>query len=338
MHLAGPPIPDVVFAQPAFLLLLAAVPALAWWERHRARRRPQALLFSDTAAAEALAPSLGVRLRHLPAALRLGALALGVIALARPQLHDATVVRTTEGIDIMLVLDLSSSMRAQDFRPNRFEAARDVAARFIDGRPSDRIGLTVFAARAYTQAPLTLDHAFLKRMLQGTRIGLIEDGTAIGTALATATARLRDSEAEGRVIILLTDGENNRGEIDPVTAAEVAAALGVRVYAIGISAPGRDAFGRTLPRHLRSLLPESAGIDEAMMQAVAEKTGGRFFHATDRGALAAIYDEISLLETTEIEERTYLDIEERYAVFLWPAFGLLLLEVLLSTTRLRRVP
>ncbi|MEM1043460.1 MAG: VWA domain-containing protein [Bacteroidota bacterium] len=328
----------MVFAHPLFLLLLLAVPALAWWEWRRARRRPASLSFSDTSAAETVAPTVWVRLRGLPAVLRLGALTLGILALARPQIRDTVVERSAEGIDIIMVLDLSTSMKAEDFRPNRFEAAKDVAARFVDGRTSDRIGLIVFAAQAYTQAPLTLDYDFLKEMLRSVQMGLIEDGTAIGTALATATARLRDSEAESKVIILLTDGQNNRGEVDPATAADVAEAIGVKVYAIGVGSEGRDAFGRRLPDRMRQLLPQSAQIDEAMLTTVAEKTGGRYFRATDREALAAIYDEISELETTEVQETSYLDVDERYALFLWPAFGLLLLEVLLSTTRLRRVP
>lgn len=327
----------MTFAHPAFLLLLLAVPLLAWWEWRRARRAPEALLFSDTAAAEALPPSLWVRLRHLPAALRLGALVLGVLALARPQQRDVVVERSAEGIDIMLVLDLSTSMRAQDFRPNRFEAARAVAAEFVDGRVSDRIGLVVFAARAFTQTPLTLDYDFLKAMLGEVRMGLMEDGTAIGTGLATAVGRLRDSDAASKVVILLTDGQNNRGEIDPLTAADLAAALGVRVYAVGIGARGVDAFGRPLPEHLRRMLPDQ-GVDATTLEAVAERTGGTYYHADDREALQAIYAEISALERTEIREQTYLDVEERYAYFLWPAFGLILLEVLLTTTRLRSVP
>ena len=328
----------MTFAHPLFLLLLLAVPALAWHAWRRGQDRTASVLFSDTAAAETVAPTMWVRLRGLPTALQLGALALGILALARPQIRDVVQERTAEGIDIILVLDLSTSMKAEDFRPNRFEAAKDVGSRFIDGRVSDRIGLIVFAAQAYTQAPLTLDYDFLKQMLRDVQMGLIEDGTAIGTALATATARLRDSEAESKVIILLTDGQNNRGEVDPATAADVAAALGVKVYAIGVGAEGRDAFGRSIPNYMQQILPQSAQIDEEMLTTVAEKTGGRYFRATDREALAAIYDEISELETTEVEETTYLDIDERYRLFLWPAFGLLLLSVMLSTTRLRRVP
>ena len=277
-------------------------------------------------------------LRGFPAWLRLGALTLGILALARPQVRDVIRERSAEGIDIMLVLDTSTSMRAQDFEPNRFEAARDVAAEFIQGRFSDRVGLIVFAAKAYTQAPLTLDYNFLLQMLSEVEVGIIEDGTAIGTALATSVARLEDSEAESKVVILLTDGQNNRGEVDPVTAAEVAETMDVRVYAIGVGADGEAPFIFDHPFAGRQRQMVPVEIDEEMLTSVAERTGGQYFRATDKDALREIYREIGELETSEIEERIYTDIDERYALFLWPAFGLLLLEVLLSTTRLRGFP
>jgi Ca-activated chloride channel homolog len=328
----------LTFAHPGFLLLLLAVPLLAAWEVWRARRRDAAVRFPDAGAAAAVPPTLWVRLRYLPVGLRLGALALGVLALARPQVQDVSVERTTEGIDILLVLDLSTSMRAQDFRPNRFEAARAVAEQFIDGRTSDRIGLVAFAGRAYTHTPLTLDYPFLKARLRQLQMGMMEDGTAIGTALATAAARLRESEARSKVAILLTDGQNNRGEIDPLTAADLAAAVGVRVYAVGIGAEGLDAFGRPVPEHLRGLLPVDPGVDHASLTAVARRTGGAYYHASDREALEAIYTEISALETSTIQETTHLDVAERFGLFLWPALGLVLLEIALSTTRLRSIP
>ena len=268
----------------------------------------------------------------------MGAFVLGVVALARPQEQNVTIERTTEGLSIVLVLDISTSMMAEDFYPNRFEAAKRVAAEFIDGRTSDRIGLVVFAAQSYTQVPLTLDYPFLKRMLREVRMGLIEDGTAIGTAIATATARLRDTgesenSAESNVIILLTDGQNNRGEIDPTTAAEVAEAIGARIYAIGVGGDGGGRFGGPFGPFFRS-----AEVDETTLRAVAEKTGGRYFRATDNEALGDIYRAISELETTEVEETSYVDVDERYALFLWPALGLFGLSIVLSTTRLRRTP
>src|SRR5690606_14408458 len=229
------------FAHPELLALLALVLLVGVWEWWRARRRA-GLRFSNVAPAKAAPPTLWARLRGLPAGLRLAALTLGIVALARPQDRNTVQERYAEGVDIMLVLDTSTSMRAQDFQPNRFEAARDVAAEFIRGRLSDRIGLIVFAAQAFTQTPLTLDYAFLLRMLGEVETGMIEDGTAIGTALATAVSRLKDSTAESKVVILLTDGQNNRGEIDPVTASDVAQAMGVRIYSIGVGAHGEAPF------------------------------------------------------------------------------------------------
>lgn len=321
------------FASPLWLLGLLAVPALAWalW---RPRREAPGVRYSLGDDAAALGATGWARLRTLPDALLLAALALGLLGLARPQERDASIERSTEGIDIVMALDVSTSMTAEDFVPNRFEAAKAVAAEFVRGRESDRIGLVVFAAQAYTQAPLTLDYPFLLTMLQEVRMGLIEDGTAIGTALATATARLRDSEAASKVVILLTDGQNNRGQVDPQTAAEAAAALGVKVYAVGVGSD-KGLAARTGPFGGLGPPPE---VDEAALRQVAETTGGRYFRATDAQALRQIYDAISELERTEIEETVLLDVEERYPLFLWPALACLLLAVGLSTTRLREVP
>ncbi len=326
------------FAQPEWLWLLALLPAVLaveWW---RTRHRSVGMTFSSVLPAKEAPPSMWARIRRLPTALRMGALVLGILALARPQDQNVVQERYAEGVDIMLVLDTSTSMRAQDFSPNRFEAARDVAAEFIRGRASDRVGLVVFAAKAYTQTPLTLDYEFLLRMLDEVEVGVIEDGTAIGTAIAMATNRLRESTATSKVLILLTDGQNNRGEIDPVTASEVAETMDVRIYSIGVGAHGEapflfdDPFGG----QRRRMVPVE--IDEEMLTTVAQNTGGRYFRATNKQALRNIYEEIGELETTKIEEHVYTDYTERYAFFLWPAFGLLLLEVLLSSTRLRRIP
>lgn len=325
------------FAQPQWLALLILVPLLGGWEWWRARRTA-GLRFSNVASAKAAPRTLWTRLGGLPALLRMGALTLGILALARPQERNVTQERFAEGVDIIMVLDTSTSMRAQDFHPNRFEAARDVAAEFIRGRVSDRIGLIVFAAKAYTQTPLTLDYQFLLRMLGEVEVGAIEDGTAIGTALATAVNRLKETEAESKVIILLTDGQNNRGEVDPVTASEVAATLGVRVYAIGVGTYGEAPFVIDNPFTGRQRQMVPVEIDEDMLSSVAANTGGQYFRATNKQALRDIYQEIGDLEKTKIETRIYTDYEERYALFLWPAFGLILLEVLLANTRLRRFP
>ena len=326
------------FAQPEWLALLGLVPLLAFWEWWRSRRKKSGLQFSTIGPAKGTPKTLSARLRGLPVLLRLGALVLGILALARPQERNVTREKHTEGVDIMLVLDTSTSMRAQDFQPNRFEAARDVAAEFIRSRISDRVGLVVFAAEAYTQAPLTLDYNFLLEMLEEVEMGVIEDGTAIGTAIGMAVNRLRSSEAESKVLILLTDGQNNRGEVDPVTAAEVAEAIGVRIYTIGVGTRGKAPFVVDSPfgGQRRRMVPVE--IDEDMLRKVASTTGGGYFRATDKEALRSIYKEISELEKTEIEERVYTDYEEQYAHFLGPAFILILLEVLLSNTLLRRIP
>ncbi|MCH8962536.1 MAG: VWA domain-containing protein [Bacteroidetes bacterium] len=325
------------FAYPEWLALLVLVPLLGIWEWWRARRKV-GLRFSNVASAKAAPKTLWTYLGGLPALLRMGALVLGILALARPQERNVTRERFAEGVDIMMVLDTSTSMRAQDFHPNRFEAARDVAAEFIRGRLSDRIGLIVFAAKAYTQTPLTLDYQFLLRMLGEVEVGAIEDGTAIGTALATAVNRLKDTEAESKVIILLTDGQNNRGEVDPVTASDVAATLGVRVYAIGVGTYGEAPFIIDHPFAGRQRQMVPVEIDEDMLKSVATNTGGQYFRATNKQTLRDIYEEIGELEKTKIETRIYTDYEERYAFFLWPAFGLILLELLLANTRLRRFP
>jgi Ca-activated chloride channel family protein len=325
----------VTFVNPHFLWLLGLVPLVGVWAWWRARRKG-GLRYSDVGPVQGLPASWTVRLQGLPTVLRMGALALGIVALARPQMRDVIRTKTAEGIDIMLVLDTSTSMRAEDFQPNRFRAARDVASSFVEGRVSDRVGLVVFAAEAFTQVPLTLDYDFLQRMLERTRIGVVEDGTAVGTALATAVNRLKDTASDSKVVILLTDGRNNRGEVDPATAAEIASTLDVRVYAIGVGASGDDApSGRG---HLEGRQPGAAGVDEQMLRTVAQTTGGRYFSATSTEALQRIYSEIDEMEATEIDERVYTDREEWYPWVLGPAFLLVLLDVALSTTRFRRFP
>jgi Ca-activated chloride channel family protein len=325
----------MTFENPHFLWLLFAVPAVGVWTWWRLRREG-GMRYSDVGPVRGLPASWTVRLRGLPAVLRMGALALGIVALARPQMRDVIRTQTAEGIDIMLVLDTSSSMQAEDFRPTRFRAARDVASSFVEGRVSDRVGLVVFAAEAFTQVPLTLDYDFLQRMLERVQIGVVEDGTAVGTALATAVNRLKDTEADSKVVILLTDGRNNRGEIDPATAAEIASTMDVRVYAIGVGASGEAAD--VAERRLERRQPGSGGVDEQMLRTVATTTGGRYFSASSKEALERIYDEIDEMEKTEVDERVYTDKEEWYPWALLPAFGLVLLDVWLSTTLFRRFP
>lgn len=325
----------MTFADPQLLWLLLAVPVVglwAWWRR----RREEGLRYSDVDPLRGVPVSWTVKLWWVPAALRMGALALGVLALARPQTQEVTRTKAAEGIDIMMVLDASSSMQAEDFQPTRFEAAREAADSFVQGRVSDRVGLVVFAAEAYTQVPLTLDYSFLRRMLEEVRIGVVEDGTAIGTALATAVNRLKDSRAESKVAILLTDGRNNRGQIDPLTAAEIATTMGVRVYAIGVgSAEGTSA--QTEPQ-TGTQQDGSSGVDAKMLRAVSTSTGGRYFSATNRDALENIYAEIDTMEATPVDERIYTDRKEQYPWFLVPALLAVLLDVGLTTTIFRRFP
>ncbi|PEN08463.1 aerotolerance regulator BatA [Longimonas halophila] len=260
------------------------------------------------------------------------ALALIIVALARPQQHDVVQVDTTEGIDLVLALDASTSMRTADFPPNRFEAARSVAIDFVQGRPNDRMGLVVFAGRAFTQAPLTTDRAFLTDAIEALRLGQFERGTAIGAALATSVNRLRESEAPSRVVVLLTDGRNNRGSIDPLTAAEIARVLGIRVYTIGVGAFEDAPFEPEAD-------PESDDeVDESTLTAMAERTGGQYFRASDTEALRTIYNEIAGMEQGEIETTTYTDVSERFAGFAGAALFLVLVHTLLRTTAARRVP
>ncbi|MCY4171200.1 MAG: VWA domain-containing protein [Bacteroidetes bacterium] len=325
------------FSQPQWLYLLLVIPAYGLFVWFRRRHYP-GLTFSNTKAIDQSSRGLRVYVSLLPALLRICAIALCILALARPQTRDVTQEQYAEGLDIILVLDTSTSMRAEDFKPNRFEAARDVASDFIDGRISDRIGLIVFAAKAYTQAPLTLDYQFLQSMLSEVKVGAIQDGTAIGTALATAVNRLKDTVAESKVIILLTDGQNNRGEIDPVTASEVAATLGVRIYAIGVGTYGEAPFYVDSPFGGRQRQMVPVEIDEDMLRSITDQTDGQYFRATNEQALREIYATIGELETTEIETRIYTGYEDHFNRFLLPGLILVLLEILLRTTYLRRFP
>ncbi|MFB6230457.1 MAG: VWA domain-containing protein [Salinibacter sp.] len=325
----------MTFADPQFLWLLLAVPAVGIWSWWR-RRRAGGLHYSDVRPARRAPTAWTVRLQWVPTAIRMGALALAIVALARPQTQEVRRTKTTKGVDIMLVLDASSSMQAEDFQPTRFEAAQEAAASFVRGRVSDRVGLVVFAAEAYTQVPLTLDYSFLQRMLEQVSIGVVEDGTAIGTALATAVNRLKDSKAESKVLILLTDGRNNRGQIDPQTAAEIAATMGVRVYAIGVGSTGQGT-AQSEPT-AGTGQEKSTGIDAGMLRSISTSTGGRYFSATNQDALESIYAEIDTMETTPVDERVYTDRREQYPYFLLPALLAVLLDIGLATTVFRRFP
>ena len=326
------------FVDPYYLLLLLLLPALVWWHVRLGERTLGAVRYSAVDRLVRADRRRTGRWRHLPFGLRLLALALLLVAFARPQTGVTAENVATDGIDIVLVLDLSSSMLAEDLEPNRIGAARQVAADFVRGRLNDRIGLVVFAGEAFTQAPLTLDHRVVTTLIEELEVGVIEDGTAIGMGLATAVKRLGDSSAESKVIVLLTDGQNNRGSIDPATAAQMAQALGVRIYAVGAGTRGSAQVPVDDPLFGRRTVSMQVDIDDEALEEVASLTGGRYFRATDRESLERVYEEIDALETTEIEMTSFTRYGELFHLPLAAGLGLLLLEVALGRTVLRRLP
>lgn len=324
------------FASPAWLLLLVALPLAWWWGR---RRRRPALVLPALARVDALPSTWRERLRWAPALLRAVAFAGVVLAMARPQELAAGRPLTTSGVDIVLALDASGSMKAEDFQPrNRLEVAKQAAIDFVDERPSDRIGLVTFAGQAVTQAPLTLDHQAVAGSIRRIEIGGLRDGTAIGTALATAVNRLRVSEARSKVVILLTDGVNNAGQIDPLTAAETAQALGVRVYTIGVGTTGEAPYLIDDPRFGRRYVRVVVRIDEEILREIAGRTGGRYFRATDPEALSQVYAAIDRLERSPLAGRRPVVRIDRYAWLLAVVLGLVVAEGALRATLFRRLP
>ncbi|MEK6650557.1 MAG: VWA domain-containing protein [Bacteroidota bacterium] len=325
------------FADGLYAWLLLAIPLGAgyvWWRRHRLITD---LRFSSLRALSAGPRSLRERLVRVPLALRMLAVAALIIALARPQNVSSRENVNTEGIDIVLVLDISGSMLAEDFSPNRLVAAKQVAGEFIEGRSNDRIGLVVFSGESFTQCPLTTDYGVLQGLLAEIKNGMIEDGTAIGLALANGVGRLKDSQAKSKVMILLTDGVNNRGEIDPVTAARLAATFGIKVYTVGVGAQGMAPFPQQTPFGIRRVL-QPVDLDEKTLRSIATMTGGSYYRATDNRALRAIYREIDQLERTKIEVTAYKRVSDLFGNWLWLGAALLLLEILLSGTLLRKIP
>lgn len=323
-------------ASPGWLALLALLPLMAWWAR---RRRRPALVLPALATAGSLPRTWRERLRVAPDLARVLAVVLAVLALARPQQLAAGRPLTTSGIDIVIALDASGSMKAEDFQPrNRLEVAKAAAIEFVQQRPNDRIGLVTFAGQAVTQVPLTLDHASLEGAIDRIRIGSLADGTAIGTALATSVNRLRESDARSRVVILLTDGVNNAGEIDPSIAAETAHALGVRVYTVGVGTTGEAPYLLEDPRLGARYVRVVVRIDEELLQAISARTGGRYFRATDPQALREVYASIDRLERSPLTGRRPVVRIDRYLWVLVPALALLLAEGALRGTIFRRLP
>jgi len=327
------------FANPWFLILLAFIPVLIWRYVRRTREGEGSLRFASTMVLEGVRPPWTVRVRHVIFALKILALGLAVVALARPQKGTAEEEILTEGVDIVLALDSSGSMAAEDFEPrNRLFVAKLVVRSFVEGLRHDRVGLVVFAGKAYTRCPLTLDYGILLNVLDSVELGSIEDGTAIGNALATCLNRLRESKAKSKVIVLVTDGVNNRGEVQPLDAAKMAQAIGVKIYAVGIGSHGTARFPVNDPNYGRTYVNLPVEIDEQSLNHIAETTGGIYYRATDRPSLEKIFREIARLEKTKIEVKSYTHYNERFVELLYAAMGMILLATMAAFTRFGKLP
>lgn len=320
---------DITFANPEFLWLLLLLPVLFVWYIFKTERYYITLTFSAYKHLSEIKPSLKIFGRHSLIGLRLLSFTALIIALARPQSALSWQNVSTQGIDIVIALDISSSMLAEDFKPNRLEAAKSVASDFVRDRINDRIGLVVFSGESFTQCPLTTDHDVLQNLFKDIRNGMIEDGTAIGMGLATSVNRLKESEAKSKIVILLTDGENTAGSIPPLTAAEIAKSFGVRVYTVGVGTigmapyPFEDMFGRRVYKDVE------VKIDEKTLKGIAEITGGNYFRATGNKSLKEVYEEIDQLEKTKIDVTEYSKKKEEFLPLALIAALLLLLEQLL---------
>jgi Ca-activated chloride channel family protein len=319
-----------------FYLLLVLVPLAAWYI-FRQKRNTASIQVSSTASLFKAPKTIRHYLRHLVFICQIMALAFFVVVLARPQSSSSWENVTTEGIDIIIALDISSSMLARDFTPDRLEAAKNVAMEFISGREYDRMGLVVFAGEAFTQCPLTTDRAVLLNLFKDIKSGLIEDGTAIGNGLATGVSRLKDSEAISRVVILLTDGENNRGEVAPLTAAEIAKTFGIRVYTVGVGSIGTAPYPVQTPFGIE-LRDMEVKIDEGLLTEIANITGGQYFRATGNKKLEEIYQEIDALEKSKIDVQQFNRKAEEFMPFAILGALFLIAAILLRTTVFRNIP
>ena len=322
---------NITFASPAFLWGLIIIPLAIVWYIFRHKRQESSVRFSDLSGFKNLPKSWKVFARHILFALKLVALALLIVALARPQSTSTSQKSNIEGIDIVLAQDISGSMLARDLKPDRLEASKKVASDFVEGRPSDRMGLVVFAGETFTQVPLTTDHGVMLTMLEGLKSGMIDDGTAIGDGLATAISRLKDSEAVSKVIILLTDGMNNRGSVDPYTAAEMAKIFGIRVYTIGVGSYGTAPYPVQTPFGMQYQQVQ-VEIDEKLLKTIAENSGGKYYRATSNQKLDEIYQEIDKLERSKIEVMEFKRLHEEFYPLVGWALALLLLEFFLRKT------
>jgi Ca-activated chloride channel homolog len=327
----------ITFAHPEFLYLFLLIPVLLIIHWRIRKKRRTDVLISTTATLNDYKPSFRQKLSWLPLFLRIITFSLLILALARPQSSSKGTNVTSEGISIVLAMDVSSSMLAEDLRPNRIEAAKNVATEFIKGRPTDLIGLVVFSGESFTQCPLTSDHSVLLNLMNGIKSGLLEDGTALGEGLATAIARIKDSPAKSKVIILLTDGVNNSGSIAPVTAGEIAKTFGIRVYTIGVGRTGTAPYPFKTPFGIQYQNVE-VKIDEEVLKGISSATDGKYFRATDNKKLRAIYDEIDKMEKTKVEVTEFRRYSEEYlplALLTLVFFGV---EILLRLTLLRSLP
>lgn len=324
-----------------FILLLLIIPYILWYFLYKKRGEPT-LQMGDTYAYEYTPKSWRIRIIHLPMILRCITFALVVVILARPQTHTSWGNKSVEGIDIMLAMDVSTSMLAEDLKPNRLEAAKDVAAEFISGRPNDNIGLTIFAGEAFTQCPMTTDHKSLLNLLRNVRTdmaarGLIQDGTAVGMGLANAVSRLKDSKTKSKVVILLTDGSNNMGDLSPMTSANIAKSLGIRVYTIGVGTNKVAPYPMIVAGGVQYVnIPVE--IDTKVLSDIAAITEGNFYRATNNKELKQIYSDIDKLEKTKMTVKKFSRLYEAYQPFAIVAILTLLLEVLLRTVVLKRIP
>lgn len=327
------------FQNPWFLLGLLLIPFLIWDYFHKNRRRKASIRFPTLAMIKKIPTSWAYRARHILLVLRVLILSLLCVALARPQYGEAIEDVTTQGVDIVLVLDLSTSMKIMDFKPqNRLFVAKRTIENFILGRRNDRIGLVVFAGQAFTQCPLTLDYGVLIQFLRKADFGMMDDGTAIGTGILTGLNRLRSSTAKSKVMVMLTDGENNAGEVDPVTAAKAAAALGIKIYTIGVGKQGEQPMEMEDPIFGKRIVSVPTKIDEPMMRTIASLTGGEYYRAQDPKGLEEIYSTIDLLEKTEVTSSSYYRYHELFRNLLILALALLLLEIGLANTRFMKIP
>lgn len=328
---------NVTFAYPWVLYLLILVPLLGYWYWRRGRKNSPSVIYSSLRVFTGYTPTLRERLHHLPAILRLLAVALLIVALARPQSFSSGENIYAEGIDIAMVLDISGSMLAEDFKPNRISAAKKVIDDFIQGRTTDRIGLVIFSYESFTQCPLTIDYSVLRGLLKDIKSGMLQDGTAIGTAIANGVNRLKESKAKSKIMILVTDGVNNAGEIDPITAAQIAKTYGIRVYTIGVGTRGEAPYPFQTPFGVRyQMMPVE--IDEATLTKVANMTNGKYFRATSNKKLEDIYKEIDKLEKTRVEVTSYRNATELFYNWLLAGLVLLFLELGLSKTVFRKIP